>query len=150
MKNSSLRATGRRTRKSRRACAQLLTFSRGCEWVLAKLEKVYDGLTTDAASDARASDLLIDSCAPDDSELGRLALDYARRGLAGDKTPLPSADATSAARLVDHRSAESFQFLSPLRENERLEIARRRAAVALPAAADLDRTLRYEKTITQS
>jgi hypothetical protein len=67
----------------------LLTFSRGCAWLLSKLETLKSRAIAGQEDPSDIVDSLIVTSAPDDSALGRVALDYGRRRRASEK-PAPS------------------------------------------------------------
>jgi hypothetical protein len=125
----------------------LLTFPMGCECLLSRLETLKARITQGRDSLADLLKSTVATFAGDESPLGRVALEHGRLLQSGEAISPPSADLASLAPLLDERAAQIRALRLTLLERQRLEITRRRLALALPDPATLEKILRYEKTI---
>jgi hypothetical protein len=125
----------------------LLTFPTGCECLLSRLESLIARIAQGRDSAADVLKSIVATFAGDESPLGRVALEHGRLLQSGEEAAVQSVDLASLVPLLDERATQIRELRLTLLERQRLEITRRRLALALPDPATLEKILRYEKTI---
>jgi hypothetical protein len=125
----------------------LLTFSCGCDWILDRLEILKTQMALGCETKSAIAESLGMHFAADDSKLGRRALELALRRSGGETAEPSAEDMATIDKLLTERVEQIQRIRQSLLERERLEVARRRVAVALPEPEMLGKILRYEKTI---
>jgi hypothetical protein len=132
-----------------RSFRRLHTFSRGCAWLITQIDDLRARIAGDPENIRPHAERFASLFANDESLLGQYTRHFIRF-LVHDHLPPPLHPHQLADVLTafDARRAELDRLRIKLEQAEAAEIEHHRAATTLPESTQLDKFLRYEKTIT--